>query len=146
MELLHFDTFYTIQAYTTSNIPLLLSGEDYFYSYKHNNNERLAHYYKQTSIIKFLYPYLSKYIKDQLCENSAAAGNLQLLQWARRNGCPWDESTCAFAAEHGHVGGKGGQLAQLLHHRRHLLVDGRFDLAGVEIRRHRAGRLRRCGS
>jgi len=24
-----------------------------------------------------------------------------VLQWARANGCPWDESTCAFAAEGG---------------------------------------------
>ena len=26
----------------------------------------------------------------------------QVLQWARANGCPWDESTCAAAAEQGH--------------------------------------------
>jgi hypothetical protein len=26
-----------------------------------------------------------------------------VLQWARANGCPWDESTCANAAERGHL-------------------------------------------
>ena len=25
-----------------------------------------------------------------------------MLQWLRENGCPWDESTCAAAAEGGH--------------------------------------------
>ena len=26
-----------------------------------------------------------------------------MLQWARENGCPWDESTCWGAAENGHL-------------------------------------------
>jgi len=26
-----------------------------------------------------------------------------VLKWARENGCPWDETTCAFAAEGGHL-------------------------------------------
>jgi hypothetical protein len=26
-----------------------------------------------------------------------------MLQWARANGCPWDEFTCAYAAEGGHL-------------------------------------------
>jgi hypothetical protein len=25
-----------------------------------------------------------------------------VLQWARSNGCPWNEETCARAAEYGH--------------------------------------------
>ena len=25
-----------------------------------------------------------------------------MLQWARANGCPWDEETCTFAAKKGH--------------------------------------------
>lgn len=34
-----------------------------------------------------------------------AAGNgyLKILQWARENGCPWDEDTCSFAALNGHL-------------------------------------------
>jgi hypothetical protein len=27
----------------------------------------------------------------------AAQGSLAVLQWARANGCPWDEDTCASA-------------------------------------------------
>ena len=26
-----------------------------------------------------------------------------MLKWARANGCPWDEGTCANAAEGGHL-------------------------------------------
>jgi hypothetical protein len=33
----------------------------------------------------------------------ALAGWLSVLQWARDNGCPWDEDTCAYAAEGGHL-------------------------------------------
>tara|TARA_B110000046_G_scaffold93492_1_gene101435 strand:- start:44 stop:256 length:213 start_codon:yes stop_codon:yes gene_type:complete len=33
-------------------------------------------------------------------------GHLEVLKWARANGCPWDEDTCEAAAE-------GGQLEVL---------------------------------
>jgi len=26
-----------------------------------------------------------------------------VLQWARANGCPWDEDTCTSAAQGGHL-------------------------------------------
>jgi hypothetical protein len=29
---------------------------------------------------------------------AAYGGHLEVLQWARTNGCPWDETTCARAA------------------------------------------------
>jgi hypothetical protein len=28
---------------------------------------------------------------------------LEVLQWARENGCPWDDSTCTCAAQNGHL-------------------------------------------
>jgi hypothetical protein len=28
-------------------------------------------------------------------------GHLEVLQWLRANGCPWDETTCAYAARRG---------------------------------------------
>ena len=37
------------------------------------------------------------------CAAAAKGGHLEVLQWARENGCPWDESTCFFAAEEGHL-------------------------------------------
>ena len=30
-------------------------------------------------------------------------GHLEVLQWAHVNGCPCDESTCAYAAKEGHL-------------------------------------------
>ena len=30
-------------------------------------------------------------------------GNLEVLKWARANGCPWDEGTCAEVARNGHL-------------------------------------------
>ena len=41
---------------------------------------------------------------DELtCIWAARNGHLEVLQWARANGCPWDEDTCAEAAENGHL-------------------------------------------
>lgn len=30
-------------------------------------------------------------------------GQLEVLQWARANGCPWNVSTCSGAANGGHL-------------------------------------------
>jgi hypothetical protein len=30
-------------------------------------------------------------------------GHLEILKWARENGCPWNELTCASAARGGHL-------------------------------------------
>ena len=38
-----------------------------------------------------------------VCQYAALGGHLEVLQWARVNGCPWDEWTCAYAAEGGHL-------------------------------------------
>ena len=41
--------------------------------------------------------------KRYLCEAAAKGGHLEVLKWARENGCPWDENTCAYAALGGHL-------------------------------------------
>ncbi len=38
------------------------------------------------------------------CSEAARQGHLDLLRWARAQGCPWDENTCAQAARGGHLG------------------------------------------
>ena len=43
---------------------------------------------------------------ERTCAAVAAGGNLEVLKWARENGCPWDSWTCESAAE-------GGQLEVL---------------------------------
>ena len=35
--------------------------------------------------------------------HAAEGGHLEVLQWARRNGCPWDDNTTAFAAREGRL-------------------------------------------
>lgn len=38
-----------------------------------------------------------------LCGYAALNGHFKVLQWARVNGCLWDEFTCACAAKNGHL-------------------------------------------
>jgi len=37
------------------------------------------------------------------CAYAAEGGHLEVLKWARENGCPWDKQTCAYAAKGGHL-------------------------------------------
>ena len=41
--------------------------------------------------------------KRVVCEYAANYGQLEIPQWARANGCPWNEFTCSGAAEGGHL-------------------------------------------
>ena len=38
-----------------------------------------------------------------VCAYAAKNGHLEVLQWARNNGCEWDTRTCAYAALNGHL-------------------------------------------
>jgi hypothetical protein len=40
---------------------------------------------------------------EYTCANAAEGGHLAVFQWARANGAPWDEWTCAAAAQGGHL-------------------------------------------
>ena len=37
------------------------------------------------------------------CARAAHRGHLAVLQWARQSGCGWDERTCSYAAVGGHL-------------------------------------------
>lgn len=37
------------------------------------------------------------------CSHAAKNGHLKVIQWARANGCPWHELTCTWAATGGHL-------------------------------------------
>jgi len=39
---------------------------------------------------------------EETCAAAAEGGHLHIIQWARANGCPWDRWTCAWAADNGH--------------------------------------------
>ena len=34
---------------------------------------------------------------------AARGGNLELVQWLRGDGCPWNDGPCYYAVENGHV-------------------------------------------
>jgi hypothetical protein len=38
-----------------------------------------------------------------MCARAMQFGHLEVLKWARTNGCPWDKETCTFAAAEGHL-------------------------------------------
>ena len=38
-----------------------------------------------------------------ICKNAAKNGHLNILQYARENGCPWNKETCANAARYDHL-------------------------------------------
>ena len=40
---------------------------------------------------------------EDTCMSAAEHGHLEVLKWARSNGCPWNEKTCANAASGGHL-------------------------------------------
>ena len=40
---------------------------------------------------------------ERVMRRAAGSGNLQLVQWLRANGCPWDAGTCWVAVQKGHV-------------------------------------------
>ena len=39
----------------------------------------------------------------KITANAASQGHLEILKWARKNGCYWDELTCENAANHGYL-------------------------------------------
>ena len=41
--------------------------------------------------------------KNDICRIAAENGWLDLLKWARQNGCNWDSNTCSNAAFNGHL-------------------------------------------
>lgn len=40
---------------------------------------------------------------EYTCKFAAEGGHLDVLRWCRSKGCPWDEDVCAFAAQEGHM-------------------------------------------
>ena len=40
---------------------------------------------------------------ELVCSHAAENGYLEILKWAKENGCKWDRWTCSYAAENGHL-------------------------------------------
>src|SRR3984885_15425533 len=41
--------------------------------------------------------------KEEFINSVAQLGYLNIIQWARENGCDWDSLTCSYAAKGGHL-------------------------------------------
>src|SRR5207248_7653027 len=54
---------------------------------------------------EFLETIIDKYknFNNIICEWAAFGGNLEVLKWARANGCDWSSRTCMRAAQNGHL-------------------------------------------
>jgi hypothetical protein len=48
----------------------------------------------------------------QICADAAWGGSLEILKWLRENGCPWDEKTCSVAASKGYFEALRAALAR----------------------------------
>lgn len=48
-------------------------------------------------------PSFGAHRNEWTCSDAARGGHLGVLQWARKNGCPWNEWTCSNAAKGGHL-------------------------------------------
>ena len=57
---------------------------------------------KFKKLIKILF-HCNKSCKINICSGAAFGGHLNLLKWARENGCDWDSLTCTAAACNGHM-------------------------------------------
>ena len=40
---------------------------------------------------------------EKTCADAAEGGHLDVLKYLHENGCPWNEKTCESAAEYGHL-------------------------------------------
>ena len=56
-----------------------------------------------TSTLSWALEKCSEEKKKRFCSKMAEKGNLELLQFLRENGCPWDDWTCWNAARNGHL-------------------------------------------
>ena len=53
-------------------------------------------------IIQLLHSHDSEWDEDAIVEKAAEGGHLDIVQWAKENGCPLTESACQYAAGFGH--------------------------------------------
>lgn len=57
---------------------------------------------KKYDILRFAIENKCPVISPEICSQLAANGDLEMLMWARKAGCPWDENVCIEASNHGH--------------------------------------------
>ena len=73
---------------------------------QHNikNIEDLWSFLATTNYLSLMKWLIQKHkINNCVTKCAAKNGNLEVLQWARQNGCKWGPNTCVYAAENGHL-------------------------------------------
>ncbi len=54
-------------------------------------------------IVKWFWHYFGPDCNILICENAATNGDIKIIKWLRRKGCPWNHSTSETAAFYGHL-------------------------------------------
>ena len=65
--------------------------------------DKVALRYGNTKLLDVLRIFGCQCNDTSSCYAAAQNGHLEILQWARANGCPWNKSTCVIAVERGHL-------------------------------------------
>ena len=67
------------------------------------NMAKVAARYGQAELVKWLCGEGGFAMDEMVMWRAAQGGNLELVQWLRAEGCPWNYDTCTWAVEEGHV-------------------------------------------
>ena len=59
--------------------------------------------YDHEELVQYLIQEQGFAMDEKVIACVAGSGNLELVEWLRGKGCPWDWYTCQFAVENGHV-------------------------------------------
>lgn len=69
----------------------------------HEEIELHASWHRNFHVIKCAIKNGSPWFTHVPAMRIAFSGNLEFLKWARKHGCPWNATTCAYAASGGHL-------------------------------------------
>ena len=54
------------------------------------------------NVLKYFFNKGKRMSYNQVCSYAAIGGHLDILKWARENGCLWNANTCTWATKYGH--------------------------------------------
>ena len=72
----------------------------------HDEGYTMAHFaarYGHLELVRWLVGEGGFPMDEGVMADAAGGGNLELVQWMRGGGCPWDVVTCYYAIDYGHV-------------------------------------------
>src|SRR4029079_513747 len=89
--------------------PQLLKGDWRLNEQVQRNGDKepasvLAARYGQLELLKWGVEQAGWKLEARLCTAAAEGGHVEVLEWLRANGCPWDDYVCGHAAQAGQLG------------------------------------------